>query len=238
MTSFEPVAIVPIFIASLIGSPHCAGMCGGFVALYSHSSPKNFYAHSLYNLGRLTTYLLLGASAALLGSTLDQTIPIARFSAFFVGIALVISGLLKLFEVRLEILRPLHTAIGRLTTKLAKATFDLSNTFKPFVIGLITTFLPCGWLYTFVALALASSNMLSALTIMFAFWLGTLPIMLAVGVLAKAMTSGLGKYLPRVTAILLIIGGLFSLTAHLQHTHHSDHSHGQSEHHQHNEGMP
>ncbi len=62
-----------VLLASLLGSPHCAGMCGGFVCFYAGQGGRGqALAHVAYNLGRLASYLLLGALAGLLGQTLDQ----------------------------------------------------------------------------------------------------------------------------------------------------------------------
>src|SRR3990172_7930177 len=60
-----------IFIIGLLGSMHCIGMCGGFVAMYSLKKPATQPAlphHLLYNLGRITTYALLGGVLGYLGS--------------------------------------------------------------------------------------------------------------------------------------------------------------------------
>ena len=60
-----------VLMASLVGSVHCAGMCGGFVCFYagagvndaSSPRPSLLHAHALYNIGRLLSYLILGALA-------------------------------------------------------------------------------------------------------------------------------------------------------------------------------
>lgn len=50
--------------------------------------------------------------------------------------------------------------------------------------GLFTTLLPCGWLYAFVVTAAGtgSGTPLHGAALMAVFWLGTLPMMLTVGV--------------------------------------------------------
>ena len=53
-----------VLLASLLGSPHCAGMCGGFVCFYSGQDGRGqTRAHAAYNLGRLVSYLVLGLLA-------------------------------------------------------------------------------------------------------------------------------------------------------------------------------
>src|SRR4030067_1394065 len=62
---------IEIFIIGLLGSWHCTGMGGGFVAMYTlrkaPSMPSLPY-HLLYNLGRITTYSLLGGLMGIIGS--------------------------------------------------------------------------------------------------------------------------------------------------------------------------
>ena len=81
-----------VFMASLAGSLHCAGMCGGFVAFYSGTEPgrrgRRYLAHLTYNGGRLTSYLILGALAGLLGAAVDLAGSMAgvqRFAAIAAG---------------------------------------------------------------------------------------------------------------------------------------------------------
>ena len=62
-----------VLVASLLGSPHCAGMCGGFVCFYAAQGGRGqALAHAAYNFGRLFSYLVLGLLAGALGRTLEQ----------------------------------------------------------------------------------------------------------------------------------------------------------------------
>lgn len=219
-----------VFLASLLGSPHCAGMCGGFVALYSHHSTCQVSSHLSYSLGRLATYLVLGLFASILGNSFDQTLVslgIHNASALIIGALLVIMGCVQLLTLCSSIsflLKMLRSLAGNTSGWLAKH-LDLRKIVKrPFLIGVGTTLLPCGWLYTFVALCFSLSN-IEALLVMCAFWLGTLPILLSVGTLGRALTQRLGIRLPIVTSILIIIAGLASLKTHLSGHTHTQHHH-------------
>ena len=49
--------LLSILGASLLGSVHCAAMCGGFVCLYSGAGPARHTGaapHAAYNAGRIT----------------------------------------------------------------------------------------------------------------------------------------------------------------------------------------
>lgn len=85
----DSVMLGSVLSASLLGSLHCAGMCGGLVTLYAGQSaptatasaagtslsaranPPEWAVHSAYNLGRLSVYAVLGFLAGTLGAGLN-----------------------------------------------------------------------------------------------------------------------------------------------------------------------
>jgi len=74
--------ILAIFAASVLGSLHCAGMCGAFVAI-AVQDRGNWRRHAslqaAYHGGRLASYLSLGIAA---GSRDDCSISAARWREF------------------------------------------------------------------------------------------------------------------------------------------------------------
>src|SRR5206468_320502 len=71
--------VLGVFLASLLGSLHCAGMCGAFLAIAvtgvgpGESRPRQFPLQAAYHLGRLATYTALGLAAGAAGRLLDLT---------------------------------------------------------------------------------------------------------------------------------------------------------------------
>jgi len=91
------------------------------------------------------------------------------------------------------------------------AAMGLSPTRRALVIGLLTTLLPCGWLYAFAAVAAGTASpALGALT-MAVFWLGTLPVLVSLGAGVQRLTGAMGRRLPHLTALVLIAVGLWTL---------------------------
>lgn len=238
-----------VLTASLIGSVHCASMCGGFVCFYtgsgvsttadtasqanstgssSHASKlatndnSMLRAHVLYNGGRLLSYLLLGTIAGAIGSQvsnlgafagLQQT---AAVVAALLMILWAISTLATQRGVRINALRAPESwqrALGSILYKVR----EQSPAIRALITGLLTTILPCGWLYVFVATAGGTGNVLSAMLLMFVFWLGTLPALVAVGLGAQKVFGRFRKQLPSVSAAIVLVMGLLSLMSHLQH---------------------
>jgi uncharacterized protein len=191
-------------------------MCGGFVAVTSQCGRAR-YSLTYYHLGRLITYLVLGITAGLFGSGVDQ---IGEKFGIFRLAAIVSGGLMILSAVTIFLGKPttFSALIPEKLWHLPKhwlAANDRTRERSGFFIGLSSTLLPCGWLYTYVAVAAASATPLSGALIMFIFWLGTLPLLLTFGSLTHFISLPLRKYLPKVTALLMLIAGAAAISGHL-----------------------
>jgi uncharacterized protein len=213
------MSLLTIFLASLLGSSHCAGMCGGFVAFYSANGTRPI-THVYYSAGRFITYIALGTAAGLLGSSIDNVgllFGLQRAAAVIIGVLMISWGFAHLFGItpvlRLKnrvfrnLIFPFHAAL--------KQSREQGGPKLAFLFGLLTTLLPCGWLYSFVALAAATASPVEGALVMAVFWMGTLPIMTSLGAVSAALTSRMRTYVPRITALLIIIAGFLSISGHL-----------------------
>lgn len=208
-----------VFGASIMGSLHCAGMCGPFVAFYSGQAKGRTAgaAHLAYSAGRLTTYALLGAVAGFIGQALDvlgAAAGLQRTAAILAGSTMIAWGLIALAR---ELgLRLPHLAIGRgLSKPIHRAVRKLqghSPVLRGLVLGLLTTLLPCGWLYAFVITAAATGSALSGAAVMVAFWAGTLPVLLGMGVSLQWLAGPLRRHVPAATAVVLVCLGVFAVS--------------------------
>lgn len=212
--------IVGVLVASLVGSIHCAAMCGGFVCVYAGAStPRglaNLPAHLAYNGGRLVSYLTLGAIAGAIGARVDD---LGRFAGFGRGAAVLAGTLMVAWAlgiiaatmgVRVPGTLAPEWARHRLGAALA-AMRDRPPVARAAVTGLLTTLLPCGWLYTFVVTAGGTGSPLGGAGAMFAFWLGTAPILLALGLGAQRVLGPVARRLPLASAALVLVLGLLSI---------------------------
>jgi hypothetical protein len=77
--------------------------------------------------------------------------------------------------------------------------------------GLLTTLLPCGWLYTFVVTAGGTGSAIAGAGVMVAFWIGTVPMLLAVGFGAQRVLGPFARRLPLAAAALVLVLGLLSI---------------------------
>jgi sulfite exporter TauE/SafE len=215
--------ILGVLVASLLGSVHCAGMCGGFVCFYSAGGGTGTRAHLAYNAGRLASYLLLGLAAGLIGAHVDRIGALAGLSsaaAIGAGTLMVAWGLNTLLATRgirfrrprTEADAPARRALGGLLATLR----GRSPVVRAGATGLLTTLLPCGWLYAFVAAAAGTGSIALAVLTMAVFWTGTLPMMLAVGYGAQRIAGPLRSRLPMATAMAVVLMGLLSIAGRLR----------------------
>ena len=153
-----------VLVTSLLGSLHCAGMCGGFVAFYAGSDAsrgwKRLAALAAYNGGRLVTYALLGAAV---GAAVDLAGSLAGITrtAFLVAAVLMIGWgvwlLLQALNVRLPSM-PAPALLGRTASRALAGISGKPPVARALILGLASTLLPCGWLYAFAILAAGTGS--------------------------------------------------------------------------------
>jgi sulfite exporter TauE/SafE len=209
-----------VFVAGLLGSVHCAGMCGSFACLASGgdgaSGPRALRSTAAYNGGRLLSYVLLGALAGAAGAGLDRAgavAGLARPAAVMAGILLILWGAASLaaaLGLRIPML-DVPPALASRVARAVRAVQERPPAVRALAIGALSAALPCGWLYAFVATSAAAGSALSGATVMAAFWLGTVPLMAAVGLGAQRLLGRFRTRLPVVTASVLVILGVLTV---------------------------
>ncbi len=212
--------LLTVFVASLLGSLHCAGMCGGLVAFYAgtdaSAGPRRLLSHAAYNGGRLAGYLLLGLAAGAVGAALNVAGALAgiqRVALTVAGIVMIAWGLAALLQIRgYRIFR--HNPDSRLQRAVRRA-FAIASRKPPVVragtVGLLSALLPCGWLWAFVVTAAGTGSAPAGALVMGVFWAGTVPILLAIGLGAQLLASPIRRIAPSLTAILLVVLGLLAI---------------------------
>jgi hypothetical protein len=210
-----------ILLASLLGSPHCAAMCGGFVCFYSGQGKTSGAAHVAYNGGRLVSYLLLGILAGALGAGIDlagRMAGLQRGAAIAAGFVMIAWGGATV-ATSLGLRMPGSAAPAGFRRLLAR-TLELLHGRPPaqraLAIGLLTTLLPCGWLYVFVAAAAGTGSPLDGALVMTAFWAGTVPMLAGLGLATQRALGPLGLRMRAVTAAALMVLGLLTVTGRIR----------------------
>jgi uncharacterized protein len=220
----------PILAASVVGSPHCAGMCGAFAYLAAPGPHPPRAAAPLYHGARLAGYLVLGVLAGALGASLDRLGALAgvgRAAAIVAGVVMILWGLaavLRALGVRVPGLPSLPVTSGPWAAVLRRAQ-AIGPLRRAALLGALSAMLPCGWLWVFVASAASTGSPLLGAAQMAVFWLGTLPAFAALGLLAQGAAGALRRYLPAVTGVVLIVFGGYTVL-HRGAGRHRGHMHG------------
>ncbi len=166
------------FFLGLVGSLHCAGMCGP-LALALPAVPTRgpaFVAGRLaYNLGRVVTYCTLGLVFGLAGRTLLLA-GLQRSLSIGLGI-LLLAGLVA--SRRLGLTAPVTRLVGFLKTRMSGLLTRRSLAALA-ALGLLNGFLPCGLVYVACVGAAATSSIRAGALYMAAFGAGTVPMMLTI----------------------------------------------------------
>ncbi len=217
--------LLAVLSASLLGSMHCAGMCGPFCGIAVSGGRSRAEAaglHTAYHGGRLLTYSLVGAAAGAAGALLDLASTLAGLQPIALALAggvMVLFGLAELARHQnwnLGLARFGHWRPPAGWTKLVQRgqRFAARRSALPraLTIGLLTTLLPCGWLYAFVVTAAGAGGAWQGAAVMAVFWLGTLPVMLSLGIGVRKLGGVFGERLPVATAVALIAVGLLTLS--------------------------
>ncbi len=216
------IFLTAVLTASLLGSMHCVGMCGPLAIFASGAGeavPRRqvITSTALYHLGRLTTYAIAGVIAGAIGSLVDaggQTLGFQLAAARVVGTIMIVIGVAKIAQPWIGHLRPAKdlrpSLVGGWLVKLRPVIFRLPPSARALVTGLLTTLLPCGWLYLFALIAAGTGSVWLGPLVMFAFWLGTVPALTALVTGTVALSTRFKTAIPTAASVLLIFAGFFT----------------------------
>lgn len=218
--------------AGFFGSPHCLGMCGGIVsalgfALQSQTPGRRLLLQSLYHLGRLLSYSLLGVLVGLLGKGILAPLVNSRWPYVLTAAMMILFGLYLTGWWRgLDRLEAAGARLWQAMAPLRKRFIPINTMPRALAAGMLWGFLPCGLVYSALALAMTSANALTAGAAMLAFGLGTLPMMLMTGSAAAELKNKLQQQGWRTANGLLVVAfGLWTLLQALTHTAGGHHHH-------------
>jgi len=206
-------------LTGFLGSAHCVGMCSGISGLFAVqaeiASLRSRLAMALtYNLGRITSYAVLGMIVAMLGSSVIATTPaLAGPVRLIGGLIIVIIGLQVAFGWRF--LQPIERMGSVLWARLAPAAqrlLPVTNLPRALGLGLLWGWLPCGLVYSVLLLAATSQRMTDGAFVMLAFGFGTMPAMLLTGMGAARLAQLMRQRGARLgLGLLIVVLGLITL---------------------------
>lgn len=202
-----PTASLLIGLIASVSS--CLAVVGGLVlslsAKISQDDVSDTKTFVLFHVGRLTSFALLGGVLGFLGSAVGINFTLTTLLGMLASIVMILLGLnlVGVFE--------------KSNITLPSGMFNFfrtieHQTFAPFLLGVGTFFLPCGFTQSMQVAALSSGSFVSGMLIMLAFALGTLPMLALLSFGSASFARG--AYAPlffKSTGVVVIGFGLFAL---------------------------
>ena len=217
------------FVLGLIGSGHCAAMCGPLVLLANpratglrpDAAPPaaRLMLHAaLYHAGRAVTYLLLGTVVGLAGATLAR-FGFGRAVAIAAGLwllaqAALATGVLPDRVRALPIASLVTRGLGRVGVWMRRHRIQ-----GPIVFGALNGLLPCGLVYAALVAATGLADLRSSLAFMAMFAIGTTPVLVLVSVAGGALVARVPVNVRRAAPVALALVGVLLLVRGMEPAH-------------------
>lgn len=202
-----------IFLVGLITSVHCIAMCGGInlsqciqreeLVLHKGSHRAAMNPSLQYNAGRVVSYTILGGIVGTLGQ-------VVGFDNSAKGLVTIVAGAFMIL-MGLNLM-----GAGAWAGKLIpRPPAFLKNRFnrqgqsqRPFIVGLLNGFMPCGPLQSMQLYALGTGSFTAGALSMFAFSMGTVPLMFGMGFLSTLISRSVSQKLFRLSAVMVLALGV------------------------------
>ncbi len=198
------------FSIGVLGSLHCVGMCGPLaLALpYQTTNRWSLIQHAFtYNLGRVSTYALIGLLPGLMGQGLSMA-GFQKSTAVVLGIVFVVMAIFSYSISASSFDIPFLSKITNWAQlKMGSLLKDQGNP-GFYAIGLVNGLLPCGLVYMALAGALTQTTARAGAGYMVLFGLGTMPLMLAVGLTKLFVSVRLRNIFRRLAPVVMALIGI------------------------------
>ena len=227
------------FLAGLLGSGHCLGMCGGLATALGTADPgpRRAWHALLCQLGRLTSYGAAGALVGGAGAAVGFAFSISTWGALLrlaAAAMIVLIGLDIVWGASgrgrwLRVPERWGARVWRRLAPGARRLLPAAPGARAVVFGLLWGWLPCGLVYSVLLAAAVSGGPAQGSATMIAFGLGTLPAMTGLGFFGTRLPQRDGTATRLVGAALVACGLWMAVTplaiVRGSHEHEREHAH-------------
>lgn len=210
----EPAVLSTAFLAGLLGSGHCFGMCGGIAAGLGAMAPGRAVVPALqFNLARLVSYAVLGLIAATVLSGVSNLVPIGRWLRVITAVMILLIGLKFLFDFGgIGFIERGGAGLWKRIMPWAMKAGGRNDWIGRLLLGVCWGLVPCGLVYSILVTAASTAHPVSGAMTMLAFGAGTLPSMLGLTVAAPALNSFLAdRTVRRLIGFALVVLAVWTL---------------------------
>ena len=196
-TAKAGMSLGALFLVGLMTSLHCVAMCGGINIAGTGSSRRGAV---LYNLGRVVSYTLIGGIVGALGGVFSLSAAMQAGIQFFAAAFML--------AMALNLLGCFHFLPS---LRLPKSLTGLFRHRSAFSIGLANGLMPCGPLQAMQLFALSTGSWYMGALSMLCFSLGTVPLMLGVGLVSGTLNRRFAGPMRIASAALVAVMGMSML---------------------------
>ena len=198
------------FMAGVLGSGHCLGMCGALVSGYFMKAgpSKRYLPYFVYQFARIFVYTLVGFAAAALGVVLVSSGVFGKVQSIlqmFIGTVVIILALGILGWI------PFQGSVRLLPMNLLRKGYAESRTKGPIlgamIAGVMNGLMPCPLTFAMAVKATSATTVKEGCLLMLTFGAGTLPTMLLVSVAFGKMSAHFRGLMLKSAALIMIIMG-------------------------------
>lgn len=213
------LTLASALLTGLVGSGHCAVMCGGIATGFPAMAPRAGWRYVIEpNLGRLLGYAIAGAVAGGLGHAI---VDIAALPELRLALRIATGVVLLAVGIRLwrgtastSPYSKLGNGVWRALKPLQRRLLPASTSARRLVLGALWGWLPCGLSTTVLAAAWLQASAAGGAMTMAALGLGTLPVMLPLTLSGQQLGRRLLRgRLRGAVGVLIAAAGALTITA-------------------------
>lgn len=198
------------FVLGLLGSFHCVGMCGPIAFMLPVDRTNNYKKITqitVYHIGRLLTYSIIGLIFGLIGKSL-YLFGFQQQLSIIIGIIMILIVIIpeKTFN-KYNLSKPIYKAISKVKSALGTA-FKKKTTDTFLTIGFLNGFLPCGLVYMALFGAIAGGDALKGSLYMAVFGLGTIPLMTTAIYFSQFLKGAARQKIQKIIPVFVVIIGV------------------------------
>jgi sulfite exporter TauE/SafE len=212
------------FVVGLFSTLHCIGMCGGIMGALSFGLPAETRQNNprfilyllVYNGGRILSYSVAGALLGMLGGTLLEALGPGQGHRWLQWLAALIMVLIGLHIAgwlpRLAQVERIGVPLWQRLEPIGRSLMPVQSLPRALAYGAVWGWLPCGLVYTMLISTATKVGPVEGALYMAAFGVGTLPSVVATGLLAgKLYRFAKNPYLKVGVGISIVVIGLLTL---------------------------
>jgi sulfite exporter TauE/SafE len=226
MNHLDPSFNTSFFVALLMGlfsAFHCLGMCGSIIGSLTLSLKREIRENkrlllpfvASYNAGRVLSYSMAGMLAGFAENVLSMPLGEGhghRILQILSAIVMLGAGLhIGGWFPRFAYIEKFGNVVWRRIEPYGRRLVPVETLPRAFVFGMVWGWLPCGLVYTALALAATTGDVFRSTFTMLAFGLGTMPAVMGVGIMTSWMVklSNMKRF-RELTGIVLIFLALMA----------------------------